>query len=194
MAFVPILSRTGLPAAIRFTGHAIVSTDGMIAAAGGSMPSALRNDADWRLFQAALDQSALVVLGRLGHHRHPNPGRRRLVFTSRVSAIAPDAADPLATYYNPAGATLAEALASAGISAGTVAVTGGTRVFDAFLPLYDAFDLAEVNCLAMPGGIACFSSGHPRQVLAGVGLLPSRSELIDPAAAVSLTHWHRPAR
>ena len=62
-------------------GHAIVSVDGMIAAADGSMPPALRNEADWRIFQAALDAAVLVVLGRLGHERNPNPGRKRLVLS-----------------------------------------------------------------------------------------------------------------
>ena len=78
---------------LEFEGHAIVSVDGMIADAEGLMPAALRNDADWRLFQAALDGAALVVLGRLGHARHPNPGRRRLVVTRAVEALAPDPQD-----------------------------------------------------------------------------------------------------
>ena len=69
---------------LTFEGHAIVSADGMIADAAGEMPPALRNDADWTQFQAALDRAALVVLGRKGHERHPNPGRRRLVLTQRI--------------------------------------------------------------------------------------------------------------
>ena len=39
-------------------GHAIVSVDGMIAAADGTMPPALRSEPDWRIFQAALDVAA----------------------------------------------------------------------------------------------------------------------------------------
>jgi len=182
-------ARAGLPRALRFEGHAIVTADGRIADAAGGMPEALRNAEDWRRFQAALDASALVVLGRLGHQRHPNPGRPRLVLTASVTAIGPDG--PNATRYNPAGASLAAVLAQLGIGAGTVAVTGGTRVFDAFLPLFDAFALAEVNDLVLPDGRPCFSGGHPRAVLAAAGLRPVRIELIDPAAQVSLTHWAR---
>jgi len=47
-------------------GFAIVSADDRIADAGGAMPDALRNEADWQRFQAELDASALTVLGRLG--------------------------------------------------------------------------------------------------------------------------------
>lgn len=184
-------ARAGLPAALRFEGHAIVTADGMIADAAGGMPKALHNAEDWRRFQAALDASVLVVLGRLGHQRHPNPGRPRLVLTAGIAASAP--AGPNATLFNPAGASLATALAHLRIAAGTVAVTGGTRVFDAFLPLLDAFALAEVNDLVLPDGRPCFSNGHPRTVLAAAGLRPLRVEWIDPAAHVSLTHWARPA-
>jgi hypothetical protein len=186
-----LLSRAGLPAALRFVGHAIVSADGMISAGDGTMPPSLHNDADWRHFQAALDGAALVVLGRLGHRAHKNPRRQRLVLTSLVEGLAADPEDPHAWLYNPAGMTLADALARLDIANGTVAVTGGTRVFDAFLPLYDAFDLAEVNGLTLPGGRPCFAEGHPRAVLAAAGLRPAVFELIDAAAGVSLTHWVR---
>ena len=96
-------------------GHAIVSDDGMIASHDGSMPPELRSDADWRLFQAALDRSALVVLGRLGHLRHPNPGRRRLVLTHSVVDLQPDPVDAQASYWNPAGIDITAALARLGI-------------------------------------------------------------------------------
>lgn len=182
-----------LPPALRLVGHAIVSADGMISAGDGTTPPALHNEADWRHFQAALDAAALVVLGRLGHRAHQNPQRRRLVLTSAVESFAPDPEDAHAYLYNPAGMALAEALARLGVDHGTVAVTGGTRVFDAFLPLYDAFDLAEVNGLVLPGGRPCFVGGHPRAVLAAAGLRPARFDLIDARAGVSLTHWVRRA-
>lgn len=171
------------------TGHAIVSADGMIADADGSMPPPLRNDADFALFQAALDAASVVVVGRLGHLRHPNPGRRRLVFTATVPDFAADAGDPLAALYNPAGLDIADALARMEIAMGTVAVTGGQRVFDWFAPLYDEFMLAEVHAYALPGGIACFGDGHPRAVLAREGLKPRHVAQID--AGVTLTRWTR---
>jgi len=168
-------------------GHAIVSADGMIADAAGLMPQPLRNDSDFRLFQEALDQASLVVLGREGHLRHPNPGRRRLVFTSGTSGLAADGNDRLATFYNPAALPLADALVQLKVPPGIIAVTGGKRVFDHFAPLYDEFQLAEVNGFVLPGGIPCFSAGHPRYVLAAKGLLPASTELIDAENGVTLT-------
>lgn len=141
---------------IQYEGHAIVSEDGMIADAAGEMPEALRSEADWRYFQAALDRAALVVLGRKGHARHPNPGRRRLVLTTGVADLAPDSTDPLAMLWNPAGLPVESVLAELEITDGTVAITGGTGTFDLFLPLYSRFVLAEVRGLSLPGGCRAF--------------------------------------
>lgn len=171
-------------------GHAIVSVDGMIAAADGTMPPALRNEADWRIFQAALDAAALVVLGRLGHERHPNPGRRRLVLTRSVAALEADPGDALTQLWNPAGMAIADVLRQLGIAEGTVAITGGTGTFDLFLPLLDRFVLSEVRDLTLPDGIACFTKGHPRLVLPGAGLEARDMELID--RGVVQTQWVRP--
>ena len=171
-------------------GHAIVSVDGMIAAADGTMPPALRNEADWRIFQAALDAAALVVLGRLGHDRHPNPGRRRLVLTRSVEALEGDPADPLTQLWNPAGMSIGDVLAQLGIAEDTIAITGGTGTFDLFLPLLDRFVLSEVRDLSLPDGIPCFSKGHPRLVLPGAGLEARDMELID--RGVVQTQWVRP--
>src|SRR5690606_31294043 len=138
-------------------GHAIVSVDGMIADGAGTYPAALRNDADWRLYQAALDRAAVVVVGRKGHERFPNPGRRRLVLTRGVERLADDPGDERATLWNPAGLSLREALGEIGVSAGIVAITG---VFDQFIGNYDRFALSESHRLAIPGGTPCFAAGH----------------------------------
>lgn len=180
-----------LPPSIRFTGHAIVSADGMIADAEGAMPPGLRNDADWHRFQAALDQSVLVVLGRIGHQRHPNPGRRRLVLSRSVSRLASLPQDPLVHLWNPAGATIGDALRELGVTGGRVAVTGGTGTFDHFVDCYDEFVLAEVHGTVLPAGRPCFSAGHPRVVLAAAGLVPARAELVDGDAGVTETVWRR---
>jgi hypothetical protein len=167
-------------------GHAIVSADGMIADGAGEYPAALRNDADWRLYQAALDRAAVVVIGRRGHERHPNPGRRRLVLTHGVDRLADDPRDSRATLWNPAALPLREALTEIGVGAGTVAITG---VFDFFVGDYDRFALSESHALLIPGGTPCFGGGHPRVVLAEAGLRPATVELIDPAAMVTTTVW-----
>jgi hypothetical protein len=178
-------------AAKRFpvVGHAIVSADGMIADAQGLMPRQLRNEADWALFQAALDQASVVVVGSLGHRRHPNPGRRRLVFTSGVREFITDGDDYLATLFNPESMAVADVLDAVALPDGVVAVTGGRRVFDHFLRQYDEFMLAEVNGFVLPGGIPCFSSGHPRTVLAATGMAPAEHRVIDAGNGVTLTRW-----
>lgn len=168
-------------------GHAIVSADGMIADAAGEYPPALRNDADWAQYQAALDRSALVVLGRRGHERHPNPGRRRLVLTHRVARLAEDPNDPRATLWNPGTLPLRDAVAALGIDAGIIAITG---VFDLFIADYDRFALSESHRLLLAGR-PCFAGGHPRAVLAEAGLRPISVELIDPVAMVTTTVWER---
>jgi dihydrofolate reductase len=173
-------------------GHAIVSEDGMIADAEGLMPPRLRSEADWAFFQAALDRATLVVSGRLGHERHPNPGRRRLVLTHRVAALEPDPGDPRATFWNPAGMDIGEVLQRLAVTSGTLAITGGTGTYEVFLPHYDLFVLAEVRGFALPGGTPCFSAGHPRFVLSGAGYEPRDIEVIDARAGVTQTHWVRP--
>jgi hypothetical protein len=172
-------------------GHAIVSEDGMIADAAGEMPPGLHNEADWKLFQAALDGAALVVLGRLGHARHPNHGRRRLVLTRQVGALEPCPTDKLAWLWNPAGIPIAAVLDRLGVSEGVLAVTGGTGAFDHFLPLYDRFLLAEVSGLHIVDGTWCFSEAMPREALIAAGMTPGWPELIDPEAGVTLTAWRR---
>jgi hypothetical protein len=172
-------------------GHAIVSEDGMIADALGNMPTGLQNEADWKLFQAALDRAALVVLGRLGHTRHPNPGRRRLVLTHQIAAFEPDPADSLATFWNPAGMPIATVLDRLGVRDGVLAITGGTGAFDHFLPLYDRFLLAEVSGLHIVDGTWCFSEAMPREALSAAGMKPGLPQLIDPQAGVTLTDWRR---
>lgn len=170
-------------------GHAIVSVDGMIAAADGSMPPALRNEADWRIFQAALDVAALVVLGRLGHTRHPNPGRKRLVLTRSVADLQADPDDALTTLWNPSGMEIDAVLERLDIADGVIAVTGGTGTFDLFVPYFDRFVLSEVRGLTLEGGIPCFSKGHPRFVLPGAGLEARDMEVID--RGVVQTQWVR---
>jgi hypothetical protein len=173
---------------LSFEGHAIVSADGMIADASGTVPPSLRNDADWAQYQRALDRAVLVVTGRRGHERHPNPGRRRLVLTRSVPRFGPDPRDPKATLWNPAALPLTGVLGELGIDDGIVAITG---VFDLFIADYTSFLLSEIPGLILPGGTPCFSIGHPRAVLTHAGLGPTRVELIDPAALVTSTLWTR---
>jgi len=178
-------SLADLSGAFVVEGHAIVSADGAIATPEGEMPKPLQVDADWRAFQAALDRSALVVLGRFGHERHPNPGRRRLVVTGTVNRWERE--DEFAVLWNPDGARLADVLEEIGVNGGTLAITGGTGVFDLFMGCYDRFVLSEVHGVVLPDGRPCFSAAHPRVVLARSGLVPS--EAMEIAPDVTTTLW-----
>lgn len=170
---------------LEIVGHAIVSADGRIADRTRRMPPELRSDVDWTRFQAALDAAALVVVGRLGHEAHPNPGRRRLVVTSRVDRL--ERIDELVTLWNPAGADFGEAARELGIEDGAIAVTGGQQVFDLFLKRFTQFDLVTVDGVLIPDGVPCFAGGWPDDVLAGAGMRVKQSEVLEPG--VRLQVW-----
>lgn len=178
----------------RFHGHAIVSADDRIADATGQTPMSLRHEADWRRFQAALDAAVVTVLGRLGHEANPNAkGRNRLVLSSAISGIVRRAGT---WWWNPAEASLHEALAAAAPEGGIVAVPGGMRVFDLFLAEgYDAFDLSRVADVLIPDGTPVFAAVRAGRtadaLLAASGLQPDPPELLDPAAGLTLTAWRR---
>ena len=175
-------------------GHAIVSADDRIADATGVTPPGLHNEADWARFQAALDRAAVTALGRLGHETNPNFRRRnRLVLSSSARGVERRGGE---WWWNPAEASLAEALAIAAPEGGIVAVPGGRRVFDLFLALgYDEFHLSSVAGLTLPGGIPLFTDvldgRSAAEILAAHGLEPGEAEMLGPAASVSLRIWRR---
>jgi len=185
----------------RVEGYAIVSADGMIADAGGDMPPSIRNDADQRFLQAELDRAAVVVHGRHSHEGGPRAaGRKRLILTRAIKAIAPDPDHPNTLLWNPAGAGFEEALTALapGRGPGVIAIIGGTDVFGRFLPLYDAFHLTRAARANIPGGRAVFpevgSGMTPEAVLTRHGLKPGAPRVIDAPAAITLTTWQRDAR
>jgi dihydrofolate reductase len=180
----------------RIEGYVIVSADGMIADGNGEMPPSIRNDADQRFFQDALDHAAVVVHGRHSHEGGPRAARRkRLILTRRIAALAPDAAHPNSLLWNPAGASLDAALDRHGIGDGTVAIIGGTEAFSLFLPQYTAFHLSRAANARIPGGLPVFSevgpNVTPEDVLARYGLKPGPRHELDTAAAISVATWQR---
>ena len=181
----------------RIEGYAIVSADGMIADAGGHMPAALKNEADQAFFHGSLDRAAAVVHGRRSHEGGPNAVRRyRLIVTRSVSACAPAVSHPKALLWNPAGVSLREAWSALGASEGTLAVIGGSAVYDLFWDGYDAFHLTRAAKARLPRGRTAFTEmAHnrtPEDVLASHGLHPSEPQVLDRAAGVTLVTW-RPA-
>jgi dihydrofolate reductase len=179
----------------RIEAFAIISADGMIADAGGHMPDALKIEADQEFFHAGLDRAAVVVHGRRSHEGGPNAARRRrLIVTSRVARLAPAPAYSNTLLWNPVGASLAEAWGGFGSPAGTLAVIGGADVYTLFWDIgYDAFHLTRVAQARIPGGHPVFRdlspSRTPEDVLAGHGLRPGETKMLDPAAGVTLVTW-----
>jgi hypothetical protein len=137
----------------------------------------------------------VTVLGRLGHEANPNfKGRNRMVLSSAARGIERRAD---AWWWNPAEASLEEALAKAAPEGGIVAVPGGRLVFDLFLKIgFDAFDLARAERVQLPGGVPVFSAvatgRSAAETLAAHGLRARPTEWLDEAAGVSLTLWRRP--
>ena len=175
--------------------HAIVSADDRIAGPDGLTPESLRNDADWARFQAALDEAAVTVLGRLGHETHPNLKRRNRLVLSRSARGIERRAD--AWWWNPADTSVDEALAAAAPGGGIAAVPGGRQVFDMFLDIgFDAFHLVRAADVRIPGGVPVFSTATEERgadaILAAHGLVPAPTEELDPAARVFLTVWRPP--
>jgi dihydrofolate reductase len=182
----------------RVEGYAIVSADGMIADAGGTIPDSLRNAADQRFLQTEMDRAAVIVHGRHSNEGGPRAVRRkRIVLTRRVAAVADDPQHPNMVLWNPAGAAFAQALAAAHVGdAGVIAILGGTEVFGLFLPLYDAFHLTRAAAVKIPQGRPVFpdvSAGvPPEDLLARQGLVAGRRRDVDAGAGISLVTWQRP--
>jgi dihydrofolate reductase len=178
-------------------GYAIVSADGMIADGNSVIPATIRNDADQRFFQSELDRAAVLVHGRRSHEGGPRADKRkRIIVTRQVVSVTPGRSLPNALLWNPAGATLEQAIAALSVGDGPIAVLGGTEVFGLFLPLYDAFHLTRAAKASIPDGKPLFPQVGPQtpeDVLASFGLHPKASRDIDAAACITLTTWERGA-
>ena len=176
----------------------IVSADGMLADSHNRMPEALKFPGDALFFSGALDGADLIVHGRNSFEDQPNsPGRKRIIVTRRVAALAPDPENSNATLWNPAGAPFEAACKAAGVSTGTVAVIGGPVVFDMFMDHYDTFFLSLAPHVSLPDGEPCFPgvgpTRSPQQVLTEHGYKIAESLILDPADDVSVTAWKRAA-
>jgi hypothetical protein len=181
--------------ALRIEGYVIVSADGMLANADRVMPDDLKFKGDKAFFTDGLDRSDLIVHGRNSYEDQPNsPRRKRLFLTRKISSIAPDPSNPNATLWNPAGASFEAACEQSRTGAGTVAVIGGPTVFGMFMDRYDVFWLSLAPHVQLPDGEPCFPgvpAQSPQQVLASHGLRAGPSQMLDPAADVTVTPWRR---
>jgi hypothetical protein len=187
-----------MPRPRRIEGYAIVSEDGMLANAAGSMPDQLKFEADQKFFERGLDGVVVVVHGRHSHEQQPHSHlRRRLILTRQVSAIAADPSNEKALFWNPGGASFDQALIALGVRDGSVGVIGGTNVFGMFLDRYDVFYLSRAPEVRVPDGRPIFPdvpARTPEEVLASHGLDPGKRQVLDPAKGVAVVSWHRSSK
>ena len=181
--------------AFHIDGYVIVSADGMLANADRVMPDELKFEGDKRFFSAALDRADLIVHGRHSFEDQPNsPRRKRIIVTRTTGSLAPDPSNPMATLWNPAGASFEAACDHAGVRSGTIAIIGGPEVFAMFMDRYDTFWLSQAPGVRLPGGEPCFPgvpARSPQEILAAHGLRASDSQILDIAHGVSVTPWRR---
>jgi dihydrofolate reductase len=186
-----------MPHPCRIEGYAIVSGEGMIADAARIMPDSLHFEADKHFFERGLDAVDVVVHGRHSHEQQPHsPLRLRLVVTHRVDTIAPDPSNEKALFWNPAGASLEDALRALGKPEGAIGIVGGTEVFGLFLGRYDAFHLSRAANARIPGGIPVFPGVPmltPEDVLASYGMVPGECQMLDEDKRLSVVSWQAPA-
>ena len=189
---------TAMPPAPRIEGYAIVSDDGMLANAEGIMPDSLKFDADQAFFERGLDNVDVVVHGRHSHERQRRSDlRRRLILTHKVSAIMADPSNKKALFWNPAGASLEQAMAALGTPDGSIGVIGGTEVFGIFLDRYDIFYLSRAPGVSLPGGRPVFPevpARTPEEVLARHGLDRGERQVLDAEKGLAVVSWRRSSK
>jgi dihydrofolate reductase len=179
----------------RIEGYAIVSEDGMLANAAGVMPDSLKFEADQIFFERGLDGVDVVLHGRHSHENQQRSDlRKRLILTRRVATIASDPNNNNALFWNPAGASLDQALAVLGVPDASLGVIGGTEVFGMFLDRYDFFYLTRAPGVRLPGGRPVFPGvpeKTPEDVLAAHGLKGGPPHPLDRKNGVAVVKWHR---
>jgi hypothetical protein len=179
---------------IEIHGYAIVSDDDKIADAEGQIPAALRNDKDWKQYQAALAQSDLVVFARVSHENEPEThGVPRIVVSREAKAL--EQREKI-WWWNPAEIAWPEVVGRVLPGGGEVAAPGGKAVFDLFLKIgYDVFHLARARGVKLPGGHPVFSECkdgvHAEAVLEKYGLRHAERVELDPLQQVEMNIFRR---
>ncbi len=187
-----------MPLPERIEGYAIVSADGMLADAAGVMPDSLKFDADQRFFESGLDGVDVVVHGRHSHEQQRHSDlRQRLILSRKIQSLAADPSNKKTIFWNPAGASLEQALMVLDVPHSRIGVIGGTDVFSMFLGRYDTFHLTRVSNVRLPGGRPIFSDVPvltPEAVLADHGLVPGPQKVIDAENGLTLVSWVRASK
>jgi hypothetical protein len=179
----------------RIEGYAIVSEDGMLADAARVMPPSLMFEADQRFFEHGLDAVDVVVHGRHSQEQQPRSNaRHRLILTRRIPAVAPHSSNEKALLWNPAGASLEDALSALGMPNASLGVIGGPDVFAWFLDRYDMFHLSRAPNVLLPGGRPLFPEVPvltPEAILSAHDLVPDPPVALDAEHGVMLVSWRR---
>ncbi|HLY81047.1 MAG TPA: hypothetical protein VKQ70_16830, partial [Caulobacteraceae bacterium] len=114
--------------------------------------------------------------------------------TRQVEAVAADPGNAKARFWNPAGASLEQALIDLNVPDARIGVVGGSEVFALFLDRYDAFYLSRAPHVRLPGGRPVFPEGPtqtPEQVLAAHGMRCAERRALDPSKGLALETWER---
>jgi hypothetical protein len=156
-------------------GFAIVSRNGMLAGADGSMPNSLKFDEDQQFLDAQMDAAALLVHGRKSHEGQDNSHKRKRLLLTRAGApFTTTPIEPNIWLWSPEATKFSDVCKALGVESGVVAILGGTAGYDMFLPFYAKFHLALASRVDLPGGVPVFSAvsdGHPpATVLQAAGL------------------------
>ena len=179
----------------RIEGYAIISEDGMLATADRVMPDSLKFKADQEFFESGLDGVDVVVHGRHSQEQQVRSALRyRLILSRRVPGIAAHPSNPRARLWNPAGASFKQALAALDAPGPKIGVIGGAEVFELFLDRYDVFYLTRAPGVRLPGGrpvLPEVPARTPEEVLAGRGLTPGPSVVLDPLRGLTMVGWLR---
>jgi dihydrofolate reductase len=182
-----------MQAPLHISGYAAVSEDGMLANGEGVMPQVLKVDADQCFFKHQLELADVLVHGRHSAESDPSSSsKHRLIVTRQVQATAPHPSGAQALLWNPAGASLLQALTALGPPNTNIAILGATTVFEIFLNSFENFFVSRVANVQLPGGRPVFASVpalSPEQVLADHGMARGSNVLSTPE--VTITQWWR---
>ncbi len=177
-------------------GFAIVSREGMLAGEDGLMPNSLKFDQDQDFLDRSLDAAALLVHGRMSHECQTNSSlRRRLLLTRSCGPFSTEPVEPNVWNWNPETTPFSKVCEALGIDTGTVAILGGTAVYDMFLADYAAFHLCRADKVSLPGGVPVLSAVRegmtPERVLSDAGLALAQEVTLDPEHRLSHQTWRR---
>lgn len=178
----------------RIEGYAVISKEGMIAAADGKFPEEIKIPADHKFYQDSVAAASAVANGR--HSAEGGIGekhRKRIILTRRVDVLTPEPDNPNAIQWNPGSTPFAEAWARLGIDGGTLAVVGGTDTFGLFLSIgYDAFYLTRTDA-SVPKGRPVFpgvdTTTTAAEVMSKHGLVLNGTRMLDPSVNCRVEEW-----